>query len=129
MRVWRLRCDDDIAWTSSSEWGHEESLLFDGRPHSQGWAPLEVGLVEEAEGRDDYDALVFYGGCGLLVSEKARQIMLDAAPGEVEFLSVLYEGQQRWLLNATCVLDCLDLEGLFLRFKWQGSPCRHGEQR
>ena len=119
MRVWRLRCDDDIAWTSSSEWGHEESLLFDGRPHSQGWAPLEVGLVEEAEGRDDYDAL----------SEKARQIMLDAAPGEVEFLSVLYEGQQRWLLNATCVLDCLDLEGLFLRFKWQGSPCRHGEQR
>lgn len=104
-------------------------MLFDGRPHSQVWAPLEVSLVEEAEGRDDYDALVFYGGCGLLVSEKARQIMLDAAPGEVEFLSVLYEGQQRWLLNATCVLDCLDLEGLFLRFKWQGSPCRHGEQR
>lgn len=49
MRVWRLRCDDDIAWTSSSEWGHEASLLFDGRPHSQGWVPLEVSLVEEAE--------------------------------------------------------------------------------
>ncbi len=111
MLVYQIALVDSVATLVSAEdWGLEYCNTFDGRSKIAAWEPIELVRAWGSKTKRIAEmadlALV-----GLYVlSKNAVEELYDLIKNDVELLPVMVEGEERWVMYVTSVLDCLDYE-------------------
>lgn len=111
MLIYQMALVDSVATLVSAEgWILDYCKTFDGRPKLPTWEPVELVRAEDSKTKRIAEvtdlALV-----GLYVlSKKAVEELYDLIKDDVELLPVVVEGEERWVMYVTSVLDCLDYE-------------------
>lgn len=128
MNIWKLECSGEVPWTAWDGWGVElNRSLYDGIARIDSWVPFELYDIPEVKGSPDCDVAYFYGGLQIVVNAKTKDLLQDYLGQDAEFLPVSYHRGQYWLLNALCVLNCLDYDHAKCSFFSDGRPIRVSE--
>lgn len=111
MLIYQISLNDSVATLVSAEgWSLDYCKTFDGRPKLPTWEPVELVRAQDSKTKRIAEvtdlALV-----GLYVlSKKAVEELYDLIKDDVELLPVVVEGEERWVMYVTSVLDCVDYE-------------------
>lgn len=111
MRIYQIALVDSVAQLIPDEdWDLDYRKTFDGRSKAPTWEP--VGLVRAWGSRTKRIAeMTDLARVGLFVlSKKAVEELYDLIKDDVELLPVIVEGEERWVMYVTSVLDCVDYQ-------------------
>jgi hypothetical protein len=75
------------------------------------WKPVRVELASPEEGVEARRAdMPWLGSYGLVVTDRARPVLEEALADDVEFLPLVCDEEDLWLVHACRVVDALDEE-------------------
>lgn len=109
MKIWELEftADEYDSLVPVQEFTAEQIFSFDGRKHSDTWAPLPVKRLEPEKGLKLSDAP---GWTFPMFSKKAVDILEPLISDSVEFLELIFPEGEYWGVNVIKVLDVIDYE-------------------
>lgn len=115
MRVWEMRSNDNAEARitpieSDREWDVDYDNTFDGRPKLGSWEPWSLKKAYGSKRLPLGEISCFVPGDQFVLSEYAVDALYDLIEGDVELLPMRFEGEMRWLMYVTAVLDCVDYE-------------------
>ncbi|MRN55975.1 imm11 family protein [Paenibacillus monticola] len=77
---------------------------FNGESKIKGWWPIQVETLH----KNTYSDFPYYLTEIPLVSEKVKRILEPYIADEVEFLPLIHEGKNIYMVNVINILDCID---------------------
>lgn len=107
MKIYYLRADvDDYNWLTlvNDEWRKLD--MFDGRSLINDWTPSEVTVVKGRK-RKWSDVTSLSAGI-IILTEKSKAILEDLIKDSVEFLPLIFEGRNYYIINVIKMIDGLN---------------------
>ncbi|WP_059042048.1 imm11 family protein [Paenibacillus rubinfantis] len=107
MKVYRWKSHvKSMVLTSNNDETHPISSDFDGKPKIDLWSPTKVETVSKKNFHD----FPIYLSSKPVVSARVKKVIEPFVKDEVEFLPLLHEEINLYMINVTNVLDCVDWE-------------------
>lgn len=106
MKVYELNYNHkkSMVITSDNDKGHPISSNFDGEPKLDLWSPTKVETVSKKSYRD----FPIYLSSKPVVSARVKEVIDPFVKDEVEFLPLIHDELDFYMVNVTNVLDCVD---------------------
>ncbi|MBN2980382.1 MULTISPECIES: imm11 family protein [Cohnella] len=113
MRIYELRSHyKSVPITSYNDESHPISSRFEGGSKLQSWSPILVEtIVEESyNSEESYNDFPKYITGKPVVSSRVKEVIKLFVQEEVEFLPLMHEKLDLYMINVTNVLNCVNWE-------------------
>lgn len=119
MRVyeWNYNYSKSMVITSDNDENHPITDSFDGEPKLDLWTPIKVRTVSKKSYRD----FPVYLSSKPVISARVKEVIEPFVKDEVEFLPLLHDELDLYMINVTKVLDCVDWKRSDIRTYEDGS--------
>lgn len=122
MKIWKLDAEVDLFDNLKpvEMWSFDMTRSFDGRKKSATWEPIVVERMEPWKKLRLSDTPWLNTPIPVF-SDRVKKAVEDLLGDAVEFLPIICDEGEFWIVNVTNVLSCIDYEkSKFLRFKSSG---------
>lgn len=105
MKVYELQCHHkSMLITSNNDKGHPITSVFEGDSKLQCWSPIQVETMYKKQ----YHDFPNYVSGKPVVSKRVKEILEPFLIGKVEFLPLIHETLELYMINVLEIIDCVD---------------------
>ena len=117
MKVYALRHKDSCMDLKTMDWEHELASDFNGEVKATKWTPTTVKTLYKKR-HSDFPSLIIGKP---IIRGNVRTILEPRIFREIEFLPLMHEELELYVVNVTNVLDCVDWDRSDIRTYSDGS--------